>query len=129
MLSRQRQLCRTKVAKLKNNCLSRRGKLCRYKEGQGPEKLGANRFGVTTQGIYVSTRTRLLKEIYVATSTKYVVTQIKNKHREKIVTEKREITTEEAIKTGSSVVTYISMSRKRDQFGLEFWGSTMQLMK
>ena len=32
---------------------------------QGHEKLGANRFGVTTQGISVMTRTRLLIEIYV----------------------------------------------------------------
>ena len=30
-------------------------------EGQEHEKLGANRFGVTTQGIPVTTRTRLLK--------------------------------------------------------------------
>ena len=36
-------------------------------EGQGHEKLGANRFDVATQGIFVATRTRLLKEIYVAT--------------------------------------------------------------
>ena len=36
-------------------------------EGQGHEKLGANRFDVATQGISVATRTRLLKEIYVAT--------------------------------------------------------------
>ena len=71
-------------------------------EGQGHEKLGANRFGVATQGISVATITRLLKEIYVATSTKYVATQIKNKPREKVATEKREATTEEATKTGGS---------------------------
>ena len=49
--------------------------------------------------------TRLLKEIYVTTSTKYVATQIKNKPREKVTTEKREVTTEEATKTGGSVET------------------------
>ena len=36
-----------------------------------------------TQGISVATITRLLKEIYVATSTKYVATQIKNKPKER----------------------------------------------
>ena len=60
-------------------------------EGQGHEKLGANRFGVATQGISVWTRTRLLKEIYVATSTKYVATQIKNKPREKVATENEKL--------------------------------------
>ena len=43
-------------------------------EGQDHEKLGANRFGVTKQGIFFVKITRLLKEIYVATSTKYVAT-------------------------------------------------------
>ena len=57
-------------------------------EGQGHEKVGSNRFGVTTQGISVATITRLLKEIYVTTSTKYVTTQIKNKPREKVAIEK-----------------------------------------
>ena len=57
-------------------------------KGQGHEKLGANRFGITTQGISVLTITRLLKEIYVVTSTKYVATQIKNKPREKVAIEK-----------------------------------------
>ena len=79
-------------------------------KGQGHEKLGANRFGVATQGIYVVTRTRLLKEIYVVTSTKYVATQNKNKHREQSTTEKREAITKEATKTGSSVMTELSMS-------------------
>ena len=91
-------------------------------EGQGHEKLGANRFGVVTQGIFVATITRLLKEIYVATSTKYIATQIKNKPRE-------EATTEEAAKARGSVATELSMSRQRDQFRPEFLGSTMQLMK
>ena len=98
-------------------------------EGQDHEKLGANRFGVATQGISILTITRLLKEIYVATSTKYVATQIKNKPREKVTTEKLEATTEKAKKTRGSVATELSMSRQRDQIELEFWGSTMQLMK
>ena len=75
------------------------------------EKLGANRFGVVTQGISVVTITRLLKEIYVATSTKYVVTQIKNKLKEKVATEKREATTEEATKTRGFVARELSMYR------------------
>ena len=74
-------------------------------EGQGHEKMGANRFGVATQGISIATITRLLKEIYVATSTKYVATQIKNKPREKVTIEKREAMTKEATKTGGSITT------------------------
>ena len=46
------------------------------------EKLGANIFGVVTQGIPIVTRTRLLNTIYVATLSKYVVTQFKSKPRE-----------------------------------------------
>ena len=91
-------------------------------EGQDHENLGAKRFGVMTQGIFITTITRLLKEIYVAT-------QIKNKPREKVAIEKREATTEEATKTRGSVLIELSMSQQRDQFGPKFWGSTMQLMK
>ena len=43
-------------------------------EGQGHEKLVANRLGVTTQGIPFAIRTRLLNKIYVATLSKYVAT-------------------------------------------------------
>ena len=92
-------------------------------------KLSANRFGVATQGISIATRAILLKEIYVTTLTKYIATQIKNKHREKVVTKKREATTKEETKTGSYVLTKLPISRQRDQFGPEFWGFTMQLMK
>ena len=41
---------------------------------QGHEKLGAQRFGVATQGIAVATRTRLLNTNYVVTLSKYVPT-------------------------------------------------------
>ena len=58
-----------------------------------------------TQGIFFATITRLLKEIYVAISTKYVATQIKNKLREKVATEKREATIEEATKIRGFVAT------------------------
>ena len=51
-------------------------------EEQGHEKVGANRFGVATQGISVAARTRLLNTIYVATLSKYVMTQSKRKPRE-----------------------------------------------
>ena len=43
-------------------------------EGQGHEKLVANRLGVATQGIPFTIRTRLLNKIYVATLSKYVAT-------------------------------------------------------
>ena len=41
---------------------------------QAHEKLGANRFGVTTQGIPVAIIKRLMNTIYVATLSKYVAT-------------------------------------------------------
>ena len=66
--------CRNKVDRLKSKCLSRQ-----TLEEQGHEKLGANRFGVTTQGIPITIRTRLLNTIHVATLSKYVTTQSKSK--------------------------------------------------
>ena len=54
---------------------------------QGHEKLGANMFGVATQGIPVATRTRLLNTNYVVTLSKYVTTQSKSKPREQVTTE------------------------------------------
>ena len=48
-------------------------------EGQGHEKLVANKFGVKTQGIPVTIRARLLNKIYVVTLSKYVATQFKSK--------------------------------------------------
>ena len=48
-------------------------------EGQGYEKLIANRLGTALQGIPVATRTRLLNKIYVATLSKNVATQSKSK--------------------------------------------------
>ena len=60
-------------------------------EEQGHEKLVANRFGVTTQGIPVTTRTRLLNKIYVAALSKYVATQSKSKPREQVATENKKL--------------------------------------
>ena len=53
---------------------------------QGHEKLGANRFGVVTQGIPLTIRTRLLNINYVTTLSKYVTTQSKSKPREQVAT-------------------------------------------
>ena len=60
-------------------------------EGQGQEKLVSNMFGVTTQGISIVTRTRLLNKIYVATLSKYVATQSKSKPREQVTTENKKL--------------------------------------
>ena len=60
-------------------------------EGQGHEKLVANKLGVVTQGIPVATRTRLLNKIYVATLSKYVATQSKSKPREQVTTENKKL--------------------------------------
>ena len=53
---------------------------------QGHEKMGTNKFGVTTQGILVTKRTRLLNINYVATLSKYVTTQSKSKPTEQVAT-------------------------------------------
>ena len=55
-------------------------------EGQGHEKLVANRFGVAIQGIPIGKRTWLLNKIYDATLSKYVATQSKSKSREQVAT-------------------------------------------
>ena len=60
-------------------------------EGQGHEKLVANRFGVTTQGILIATRTRLLNKIYVTILSKYVATQSKSKPRGQVMTENKKL--------------------------------------
>ena len=60
-------------------------------EEQGHEKLGANRFGVATQGIPVTTRTSLLNTIYVVTLSKYIATQSKSKPREQVATEYKKL--------------------------------------
>ena len=60
-------------------------------EEQGYEKLVANRFSVTTKGIPVATRTRLLNKIYVATLSNYVATQSKSKLRERVATKNKKL--------------------------------------
>ena len=60
-------------------------------EGQGHEKLVANKFGVATQGIPVAIRTRLLNKIYVVTLSKYVATQSKSKPIEQVTTENKKL--------------------------------------
>ena len=90
-------------------------------EGQGHEKL-AIKFGVATQGIPVSTRTKLLNKIYVMTLSKYVATQSKSKPREQVVTKNKKLRQRQRQRLKA-------LSRQRDQFGPKFWGSTTQLMK
>ena len=98
-------------------------------EERGHEKLVANKFGVTTQGIPVLTRTRLLNKIYITTLSEYVATQSKSKPREQVATENKEATSEATTNTEITVATNLFMSQQRDQFGPKFWESTMQLMK
>ena len=56
-------------------------------DAEGNEKLVANKFDVATQDTYVATRTRLLNKIYVATLSKFVATESKNKPREHVAIE------------------------------------------
>ena len=87
--------------------------------------MGANRFGVMTQGIPIATRTRLLNSNYVATLSKYVPTQFKSKLKEQVVTGYKELRQRQRqrLKAMSQHKFFIH------QFGLEFWGSTIQLIK
>ena len=91
-------------------------------EAKGNEKLVANKFGVAT-------RTRLLNKIYVATLSKSVATESKNKPREKVTTEDCMLRQRPTTKTENSVMIELSMSRQSDQFVPELWGSTTQLLK
>ena len=60
-------------------------------EGQGHEKLIVNRLGVVTQGILVTTRTRMLNQIYVTVLSKYIAKQSKSKPREQVATENKKL--------------------------------------
>ena len=53
---------------------------------EGNEKLVANKFGVATQEINVAIRTRLLNKNIVATLSKSVAIESKNKLREQVTT-------------------------------------------
>ena len=87
---------------------------------EGHEKLVAKRFGVTTQGIPVSTRTKLLQKNFTATLSKSVATESKKELKEQVATEECILRQRSAIKTENSVATELSMSLQSDQFGLEF---------
>ena len=63
------------------------------------------------------------------TLSKFVVTESKKELREQVVTKDYMLRQRPATKTENSVVTELSMSLQSDQFGPEFWGSIMQLMK
>ena len=75
--------CRDRVDRLKRKMfISTRKIMSRQTpEVEGHEKLVANRFGVTTQYIPVSTRTRLLHQNYLATLSKSVATEFKKELR------------------------------------------------
>ena len=79
-------------------------------EVEGNEKLVANKFGVVTQDIYATIRTRLLNKNFVATLSKSVVTKSKNKPREHVATEDCMLRQKPATKTENFVATELSMS-------------------
>ena len=87
-------------------------------EAEGHEKLVANKFGVSTQDISVVTRTRQLNKIYIATLSKSITIESKNKPKEHVATEDCRPRQRPATKTENSIATELYMSRKRDQFGL-----------
>ena len=62
-------------------------------EVEGHEKLVANKFGVTTQYIYVAIRTRLLHQNSIATLSMSVATGFKKELREQVATKELHDTT------------------------------------
>ena len=84
---------------------------------RGHEKMGANRFGVATQGIPVATRTRQLNTNYVTTLSKYVLTQFKSKPREQVATEYKELRQRQRQRLKAMSRHKFFMLRQRDQFG------------
>ena len=98
-------------------------------EAEGHEKLVANRFGVVTQDIPVATRTRLLHQNYITTVSKSIETESKKDLRNQVATENNKLQQRPVTKTENSVVTELSMSRQSNQYGSEFWGSIMKLLK
>ena len=85
--------CRDKANRMKRKMFVMTRKIMsrQIPEAEGHEKLVTNRLGVVTQGIPVVTRTRLLNKIYVATLSKYVVTQSKSKPREQVAIENKKL--------------------------------------
>ena len=79
-------------------------------ETEGNEKLVANKFSVATQQIYVVTRTILLNKNVVATLSKSVVIESKNKPREQVAIEDCMLQQRPVIKTENSIATKLSMS-------------------
>ena len=102
---------------------------CQIPEAEGHEKLVSKRFVVTTQGIPVEIRTRLRHKNFVATLSKSVVIKSSKELREQVVTKDCMLRQRPVTKTKNSVAIELCMSRQSEQYGPEFWGSTMQLMK
>ena len=63
------------------------------------------------------------------TLSKSVVIESKKELKEHVVIEDCMLRQRLVTKTEKSVAIELSISRQSDQFGIEFWGSTMQLMK
>ena len=74
-------------------------------EAEGHEKLVANRFGVTTQYIPVTTRTKLLHQNFVKTLSNSVATESKKELREQVTTKDFMLRQRSATKTENSVAT------------------------
>ena len=73
-------------------------------KAEGHEKLVANMFGVETQDIPITTRTRLLHQNYVATLSKSIATKSKKELKNQVATENSRLRQRPATKTENSIV-------------------------
>ena len=79
-------------------------------EAEGHEKLVANKFGVETQCIPVTTRTRLLHQNSVATLSKSVAIGFKKELREQVAIEDCMIRQRPTKNTENFIATKLTMS-------------------
>ena len=99
--------CHDRVDRLKRKMFVATRKIMsrQIPESEGHEKLVENRFGVTTQGIPIATRTRLIHQNSVATLSKSISTKSKKELKEQVVTEDYMLLQRPTIKTENSVAT------------------------
>ena len=104
---------RDRVERLKRKMLvtTRKRMLRQILEGEGHEKLVANRLGVATQGTPIATRTRLLHHNFVTTLSMFVATESKKELREQVTTKDCMLRQRPMTKSKKSVATKLARSR------------------
>ena len=83
-------------------------------DAEGHKKMVANRFGVATQGIPITIRTRLLHQNSVAKLSKSILTESKKELINQVVIENNRLRQRLTTKTKNYVAIALSMSRQSD---------------